>query len=42
MECILAAKLGMVGFTESLAKEGVRYNIHTNVIAPIGILKYPI
>jgi multifunctional beta-oxidation protein len=30
-----AAKLAMVGFTETLAKEGVKYNIHANVIAPI-------
>jgi multifunctional beta-oxidation protein len=31
-----AAKLAMVGFTETLAKEGAKYNIHSNVIAPIG------
>jgi multifunctional beta-oxidation protein len=31
-----AAKLAMVGFTETLAKEGAKYNIHANVIAPIG------
>ncbi|PGH15044.1 peroxisomal hydratase-dehydrogenase-epimerase [Polytolypa hystricis UAMH7299] len=30
-----AAKLAMVGFTETLAKEGVKYNIIANVIAPI-------
>jgi multifunctional beta-oxidation protein len=30
-----AAKLGMVAFTETLAKEGAKYNIVANVIAPI-------
>ncbi len=25
----------MIGFTKSLAKEGAKYNIHTNVIAPL-------
>ncbi|KAL1843314.1 hypothetical protein VTJ49DRAFT_2131 [Mycothermus thermophilus] len=30
-----AAKLAMVGFTETLAKEGAKYNIAANVIAPI-------
>lgn len=36
-----AAKLAMVGFTETLAKEGAKYNIHANVIAPIGMPPYP-
>lgn len=29
------AKMGMVGFSQTLAKEGERKNIHTNVIAPL-------
>ena len=31
-----AAKLSQVGFTETLAKEGAKYNIIANVIAPVG------
>ena len=29
-----AAKMALVGFTETLAKEGAKYNIHCNVLAP--------
>jgi multifunctional beta-oxidation protein len=27
--------MAMTGFTKSLAREGAKYNIHVNVIAPI-------
>ena len=29
-----AAKMAVVGFTETLAKEGAKYNIHSNALAP--------
>jgi len=29
------AKMGMVGFTQTLAKEGIRNGIHSNIIAPL-------
>jgi NAD(P)-dependent dehydrogenase (short-subunit alcohol dehydrogenase family) len=30
-----AAKFALVGFAQTLAREGVKYNIHANAIAPI-------
>ncbi|GJN93440.1 hypothetical protein Rhopal_006496-T1 [Rhodotorula paludigena] len=30
-----AAKMGLVAFSKSLAREGVKYNIHANAIAPV-------
>jgi len=30
-----AAKMGLVAFTKTLAREGVKYNIKANVIAPV-------
>ena len=30
-----AAKMGLVAFTKTLAKEGVKYNIKSSVIAPV-------
>ena len=32
---ISAAKMGLVSFTKTLAREGVKYNIKVSVIAPI-------
>ncbi|CAG9996211.1 unnamed protein product [Clonostachys byssicola] len=34
-----AAKSGMVGLGETLAKEGVKYNILTNIIAPVAAIR---
>ena len=31
-----AAKMALVGFTETIAKEGAKYNIHCNVLVPAG------
>jgi NAD(P)-dependent dehydrogenase (short-subunit alcohol dehydrogenase family) len=33
-----AAKMGLVGFTKTLAKEGVKYNIKATVVAPVCLL----
>jgi len=30
-----AAKMGLVGFTKTLAREGAKYNIKANAIAPV-------
>ncbi|BGP10359.1 hypothetical protein JCM10049v2_006242 [Rhodotorula toruloides] len=30
-----AAKMGLVGFAKTLAREGAKYNIHANAIAPV-------
>lgn len=30
-----AAKMGLVGFGQTLAQEGAKYGIHTNVVAPV-------
>lgn len=30
-----AAKSGLVGFAQTLAKEGIKFNIHTNTIVPV-------
>jgi NAD(P)-dependent dehydrogenase (short-subunit alcohol dehydrogenase family) len=33
-----AAKMGLVGFTKTLALEGAKYNIKANAIAPVSIV----
>jgi multifunctional beta-oxidation protein len=30
-----AAKMGLVGFTKTLAREGAKYNIKSTAIAPV-------
>jgi NAD(P)-dependent dehydrogenase (short-subunit alcohol dehydrogenase family) len=30
-----AAKMGLIGFTKTLAREGVKYNIKSTAIAPV-------
>ena len=30
-----AAKMGLVAFTKTLAREGLKYNIRSSVIAPV-------
>ena len=32
-----AAKMGLIGFTKALAREGAKYNIHAIAIAPVGV-----
>ena len=34
-----AAKLGLVGFMNTLKIEGAKYNIHTNAIAPVAVTR---
>jgi len=36
-----AAKMGLVAFTKTLAREGAKYNIKSTVIAPVRPLLYP-
>jgi multifunctional beta-oxidation protein len=31
-----AAKMGLIGFTKTLAREGAKYNIKSTAIAPVG------
>lgn len=35
-----AAKMGLVGFTKTLAREGEKYNIRATAIAPVRDLEY--
>jgi multifunctional beta-oxidation protein len=36
-----AAKMGLVAFTKTLAREGAKYNIKSTVIAPVSPFLYP-
>lgn len=31
-----AAKMGLIGFTKALAREGAKYNINAIAVAPVG------
>lgn len=35
-----AAKMGLVGFTKTLAREGAKYNIRSTTIAPVRLQSY--
>ena len=38
--CVAAARMSLFGFTETLGKEGGKYNILANLVAPVGNCKY--